>query len=163
MNLLFSLVFSILVIPANQDAQEGLAIHLVDQPYPDFTQGNKECYYCFELQKEKISDQPILTEDDIASFDWDSQQIMLTDAGKEKVLKLNIPLPGLAVAFVLNGEPVYGFWFWNSLSAFTCDRVCATPTKEFKITFGLPGVKPYGSDPRFDDTLKAYVTKNLKK
>jgi len=163
MNFLLSLAFSIVVMPASQDTQQGLAIHVVNQPYPDFTQGNKECYYCIDLQKDKISAQPILTEVDIASFDWASQQVMLTEAGKEKVLNLDIPLPGLAVALVLHGEPVYGFWFWNSLSAYTCDRVCATPTKEFKITFGLPGVEPYGSDPRFDPELEFYVKKNLKK
>ncbi len=163
MNFLLSLVFSIAVLPGNQDAQEGLAIYLVDQPYPNFSEGEKDCYYCFDLSKDKLSDQPILTQADIASFDWDNQQVTLTDEGKEKVANLEIPLPGLAVAFVLNGEPVYGFWFWNSLSAYTCDRVCTTPTKDFKITFGRPGVEPYGEDPRFDAGLKVYVNKNLRK
>ncbi|MEM9324697.1 MAG: hypothetical protein AAGA85_03540 [Bacteroidota bacterium] len=162
MNVLFSLLFSLATISTNQVGQAGLAIYSVDQPYPDFTKSDVDCYYCFDVDKTKLSGSPILSESDIVSFDWDNQQVTLTDEGMKKVSALDIPLPGMAVAFVLNGEPIYGFWFWNSLSAYTCDRVCATPTKDFKITFGLPGVQPYGSDPRFNSKLKSYVTKNLK-
>ena len=161
MNLLLTIALGLLSPVVSQQTSQGLSIYQVDQPIPDFSDKTKECYYCFDLEKGKLADQPLLTKEDIASFDWSSQQITLTDSGKEKVASLEIPLPGMAVAFVLDGEPVYGFWFWNSLSSFTCDRVCATPTKDFKITFGRPGVEPFGDDPRFDAKLKSYVSQNF--
>ena len=72
---------------------------------------------------------------------------------------LDIPVQGLAVAIVLNGKPIYGFWFWNVFSSFGCDRVYAYPKHDFEIKFGLPNDYTFGSDPRFNIELKQYLDK----
>ena len=64
----------------------------------------------------------------------------------------------MPVVLALNGEIIYGFWLWNDMSSFGCDRVYTYtyPKLDFKIKFGLPQNNTFGNDPRFDERLKAY-------
>lgn len=138
--------------------ESGIEIYQVHFLYPDFTKKPKtECFYCFEPQKSDLYDEPIISESDIENFDWEKQKITLTKEGMRKISKLEIPLQGLAVAMVLNGKPIYGFWFWNLFSSFGCDRVYAYPQKDFEIKFGLPSDNVFGKDPRFNSELKKYL------
>jgi hypothetical protein len=140
----------------------GLEIYQVNIEYPDFTKQPKlECYYCFEPQKRDLFDEPIIMESDIENFDWESQKITLTEEGKRKIHKVEIPLQGLPVAMVLNEKPIYGFWFWNGVSSFGCDRVFTYPKGGvFDLRFGH--MKPYGQDPRFDNRIKQYLEEKAK-
>lgn len=139
----------------------GLEIYLVKHSFPDFTKERVEdyCYYCFDPQKKDLFDTPLIKQNEIEYFDWDNQQIKLTNSGLKKIDSLKIPLQGLAVAMVLNGEPIYGFWFWNAVSSFGCDRVCAYPKLDFKIEFGLPSNNTKGKDPRFNPILQDHLIK----
>jgi hypothetical protein len=118
---------------------------------------NPYCRYCFDLETAKLSSVPILNEEDISNFNWKKQQIILTKKGKHKFTDLKIPLPGLPVVMTLNGRRIYSLWFWNEFSSFGCDRVFTYPTIDFKIQFGLPADKTFGTDPRFDEKLRKYV------
>lgn len=143
--------------PKTNDA--GLEIYRVNKSYSDLIEEyNSECLYCLDIKKEDLFDKPILTEDDFEKFDWVNQQIELTEKAKKQLKELKIPLKGLPVAMVLNGEIVYGFWFWNIVSSFGCDRVYTYPTLDFKIRFGLPQSNTFGNDPRFDERLENYLT-----
>lgn len=142
------------------DAQKnGLEIYLVKRPFPDFSvkQGDNYCYYCFEPKEADLFPEPLITENDIEYFDWDKQKIKLNIHGKSKIDSLDIPLQGIAVAMVLNGKPIYGFWFWNLLSSFGCDRVYTYPAIGFEIEFGLPDDYKKGEDPRYDEELFEYL------
>ena len=141
-----------------QKTESGIEIFQVKKAYPDFTKkGKTECYYCLDLKTEDLFDKPLLTGKDIKEFDWTNQQIELTEEARQKLKDLEIPLQGLPVAMVLNGEMIYGFWFWNEVSSFRCDRAYTYPRLDFKIKFGLPKSNTFGHDPRFDERLEKYL------
>jgi len=151
------LILSFLILSCNGIVRKnGLEIYRVKKEFPDFTKKPiPECYYCLELQKKDLFENPLLEESDIEFFDWKEQQIKLTEIGKIKIKELKIPLQGLPMAMVLNGELIYGFWFWNDVSSFGCDRVFTYPKLDFKLKFGHQ--KTYGKDPRFDGNLEKYI------
>ena len=115
------------------------------------------CSNCLKINKEDLKKIPLLTENEIEEFDYENQQIKLTDKGKKIVYDLEIPLSGLPVALTLDDQIIYGFWFWNAVSSFGCDRVYTYPKVDFKIQFGLPQNYYFGKDPRFNDQLKTYL------
>jgi len=152
------LILGFILFGCEKPKETGLEIYLVDIAYPDFTKPPKaECLYCFEPKKSDLFDEPLFTESDFKKFDWEKQQIILTDDGRRKLSEIEIPLEGLPVAMVLNKKPIYGFWFWNMVSSFGCDRVFTYPKMDFKIKFGLPDNNTFGEDPRFNSVLKDYL------
>jgi hypothetical protein len=150
-----SLLFVLLLfIRFNLYAQKsGIEFYFVE----NFKNLNSDCKYCFELETAKLNSIPILIEEDIESFKWKNQQIILTEKGKQKFTDIKIPLSGLPIVITLNGRKVYSLWFWNAVSSFSCDRVFVFPTIDFKIQFGLPKNYSFGTDPRFDEKLREYV------
>ena len=161
-NKLVLLVF-VTFLPISLISGQGLEIYLVNHNHPDFTKEYTydHCYYCFEPHKSDLYDSALVMESDIVTFIWEKQSITLSDEGLQKLENLTIPLQGLAAAFTINGEPIYGFWLWNIVSSVGCDRVfaliypdtCAT----LKIGFGLPENFAKGNDPRFDERIKQYL------
>lgn len=156
---ILSLILVVFVVGCTRapKTNKGLEIYQVNKPYPDFTKEEDGCRYCLDLKTEDLFTRPVITEVDIREFDWEKQRIELTDDARERINDLDIPLEGLPVALVLNGEIIYGFWFWNVISSFGCDRVYTYPTMDFSLQFGLPSDNTYGDDPRFDHRLNKYV------
>jgi hypothetical protein len=149
-------IFQILV-DANPPINQGLSVYRVYLNPPVFTNKEKpDCYYCFEPNENNIFDSPILSDYHIKRFDYEKQQIILTELGKKIMEKIDIPLEGMPVVFTLNSEIIYGFWFWNKYSSFGCDRVYTNPKFDFKLKFGLPESSQFGNDPRFDIRLEEY-------
>ncbi|HHS95836.1 MAG TPA: hypothetical protein ENJ45_04535 [Phaeodactylibacter sp.] len=153
------LFLTLLIASTCAPAPQGpLEIYKLKHPHPDVrNKQHKDCFYCVPLKKDILYDEPLLVESDIADFDWKRQKIILTASGKEKIKKLHIPMQGLAVAFVLEGEPVYAFWMWSKRSSYGCDRVYTYPRTDFMLGFGLPKGFEYGEDPRYDERLERYV------
>ncbi len=63
---------------------------------------------------------PILTEADIVTYCWAEQRIQLTPEGARRWQAqggANVPLTGLPLLVVLDGEPCYGAMLWNPLSS----------------------------------------------
>lgn len=146
-----------LLVDANPPIRKGLSIYRVYEYFPDFTKENKpECYYCFDITDENLFDHTLISDWQIKNFDYENQKIELTESGKRQIEKLEIPLQGMPVVLTLNGEIIYGFWLWNSVSSFGCDRVFSYPKLDFKLKFGLPNTNTFGIDPRFDERLKKY-------
>lgn len=137
---------------------KGIEIYTINS----IVNNDPECKYCFDLSKKILSIQPLFESDDIENFDWKEQQFKLTKTGEKKLNELKIPLSGLPVAFVISGEPIYGFWLWKPISSFGCDRVYSYPGYDFKLQFGLPKSNTFGIDPRFDDRIKEYLKVNKK-
>jgi hypothetical protein len=151
------IILTFFIVGCNKSTELGIEIYQVNIPYPDFTKNPEpDCYYCFEPTENDLFETALLRESDIELFDWEKQHIILTEKGKRKMEKLDIPLQGLPVAMTLNGKPVYGFWFWNIFSSFGCDRVYTLPKEDFKIKYGLPRDNTFGEDPRFDKRIKEY-------
>ncbi len=136
----------------------GIEIYMVKKDFPDFTTPEiPDCYYCLELKQNDLFNNALLTENEIESFDWENQKVILNEKGKKIVKDLKIPLQGMPVAMVLDGEIIYGFWFWNVFSSFGCDRVYTHPNFDFSIEFGLPDDNVFGEDPRYDKRLLNYL------
>lgn len=134
---------------------QGFEIFLVRVSAPDFTSGKPvNCYYCFEPKKSDLYSAAFLRQSDVKYFDWYRQQIQLKVTALKKIDSLKIPLQGLAAAIVIDGEPIYGFWFWNEASSFGCDRVFTFPARDFVLEFGLPDRNKSGHDPRFDNRIE---------
>ena len=158
MKYFLSIISIFILFSCDKPTESGIEIYQVKVSFPDFTKNTEpDCYYCFEPTKNDFFETALIKESDIKLFDWEKQQIILTEKGKKKISELEIPLQGLPVAMVLNGEPIYGFWFWNYISSFGCDRVFTYPTHDFKIKFGLPNDNKYGQDPRFDNRIREYL------
>ena len=146
-----------ILVDANPPIRQGLSIYNAYHLSPDFTENaNPNCYYCFEPNEDILYDYSLLSDYHIEKFDYENQQIILTELGRKIVENLEIPLLGLPVILTLNGEIIYGFWLWNYASSFGCDRVYTYPKIDFKIKFGLPQNNTFGNDPRFDERLKEY-------
>lgn len=146
-----------ILVDANPPIQQGLSIYKAYHLYPDFTENTKpDCYYCFEPNEDNLYNYSLLSDYHIEKFDYENQQIILTELGQKIVKNLEIPLQGLPVILTLNGEIIYEFWFWNKSSSFSCDRVYTYPNLDFAIRFGLSNDFKYGNDPRFNERLKEY-------
>ncbi len=149
-------IYTILV-DANPPIRKGLSIYKAYHLFPDFPKNTKpDCYYCFEPNEDNLFDYSLLSDYHIEKFDYENQQIILTELGQKIINNLEIPLQGLPVILTLNGEIIYGLWLWNDISSFGCDRVYTCPKLNFKIKFGLPQNNTFGNDPRFDQRLKKY-------
>ncbi|MBS7255332.1 hypothetical protein [Flavobacterium branchiicola] len=160
MRYLFTLLFAFILFGFSIESNKsGIEIYTVKE---GFKKSLKDCEYCFDEKTVELSDKPILDENDIENFNWKNQKISLNISGKEKLKKLKIELSGLPVVMVLNKKRIYGFWFWNLFSSFSCDRVYTYPDKDFKIKFGLPEKYAFGKDPRFDKLLEKYVVEKYK-
>ena len=164
MKLVFTISSALLLISGCycKKPERGFEIYLVDITYPDFTvEKELESLYCFIPEKSDLFDKPILIEKDIEYFDWENQVLVLNDSGKEKLSNLEIPLQGLAASVVLDGIPIYGFWFWNIVSSFGCDWVYTYARDNLELKFGLPNGFGKGMDPRRSRTLGDYVIKEM--
>ncbi|WP_196888535.1 hypothetical protein [Aureivirga sp. CE67] len=150
----------------SQNKNSGIEIYLVkkenlDLNYENYKGGKQECIFCLDLKKDDLYDSPLITYNDIKNFDWDNQQITLTDTAQKRINNLAFS-SFTPVAMVLNGEIIYGFWFWGMASSAGCDRVYTFPkyrSNGFKIEFGLPENFTFGEDPRFDKRLKDFLKK----
>lgn len=112
----------------------------------------QDCQYCFDVKSENLDSVlvgPIKPED----FDWDNQTI-----ATGFLTALDIPLSGYPVALVIDGEPIYGFWLWNMVSSYACDRVFgAVGGQELHLKFAHMPEWRVGKDPRFDPRIKQYL------
>ena len=136
--------------------RKGLSIYPVYYDNPAFPPNDSGCRYCIEPNEDNLATSPLLDEYHIEQFDYENQRIYLTETGRRIIEKLRIPIRGMPVALTLNGEVIYGFWFWNFYSSIGCDRVYTYAKHDFKIEFGLPKSFTFGDDPRFDNRLKEY-------
>lgn len=150
-----------------QENDNGLEIYIQNIPHPILTNENpEECYCCVELLKENLSKNPLISKDEIESFDWEKQKLTLTDNGIKKLRALDFSetgVYGVSTAVVLNGKPVYSFMIFPYDSSVGCDRPfthLSKVNKYFYIYFGVGRGKnelKFGDDPRFNPELKEYI------
>jgi hypothetical protein len=153
----------------SQTNESGLEIYIQNIPHPILTNENpEECYCCIELQKGNLSKKPIITKNDIEHFDWQKQNITLTNSGMKKLIALDFAKTGVygfPTAIVLNGKPIYSLMLFPIGSSVGCDRPFTYLSKENKnlyIHFGIGKGKNelrFGDDPRFNAKLEEYIEK----
>ncbi len=158
MKQIIKIIFILIIGNCQNLISQNLEIYQVKQSYPNtYIESKPNCYYCFKPTIDQLYEKPIITENDIVSFNWETQTIKLTDEALKKIAELQIPLQGLAVAITINKEVIYGFWFWNISSSLGCDYVYTFPRSKFQIFFHKPFNGGISEDPRFDDKLKTYI------
>jgi|JI10StandDraft_1071094.scaffolds.fasta_scaffold290224_2 hypothetical protein len=135
-----------------------IEIYLVENVSSDHSD-ESDCRCCFDIDKAELSSSPLISAKDIMYFDWTQQRIELTKACRAKLSGLKIPMRGIPAVMTVNGKPIYELWFWNESSSFACERACTFPQFDFEIVFGFPERYKRGSDPRFNDELKASLIK----
>ena len=76
-----------------------------------------------------VADKPLITEDDIISFDWEKQHIHLKPGVKERLPNVDNPPQVWGVPFVVvaNGERIYLGAFWSLSSSYLSNMPHISP------------------------------------
>jgi hypothetical protein len=65
----------------------------------------------------QIASEPLISIDDIVSYDWATHDIVLTAEAYDKLAQLKVPMEGKSFIVCVNKTPVYWGAFWSLLSA----------------------------------------------
>jgi hypothetical protein len=102
-----------------------------------------------------LEEPPIVSLDDVVSYNEETHEMELTAAGYEKVHGLSVPVSGKAFAVCIDRQPVYIGAFWVSYSSLSFEGVVIDvlrATQEspiIQIALGYPGPDFFqGPDPR---------------
>lgn len=149
--LLIASIFMLLCGCARSKA-EGFAIYLTKE---DLAPNQMDA-----LSHVEPSDQPIVSLEDILSYDAETYEIELTDTAYERILQLEVPVAGKSFLVCVDQAPLYWGAFWTPFSSLSFDGVTIlTPlssenSKIITLTLGYPAQSFYnGVDPRNNDTV----------
>jgi hypothetical protein len=126
---------------------EGFAIYLTREDIPP---AKMEA-----LSHVEISDQPIVSVEDIITYNAQTHEMKLTPSAFERISELGVPVTGKSFMVCINKEPIYWGAFWTPISSISFDGVTIWKpynTQEQKIIvleLGYPSSSFYGGkDPR---------------
>jgi len=115
-------------------------------------------YQNFDIESAPIIDNPIISYDDIISYDTTFHILNLTysrDSLKSKIGQIGVY--GKPFLVTLDSSKIYGGWFWTPMSSIPCHWVVIEPdcsfdsleTNEIRIKLGYPNEDHFkGEDPR---------------
>lgn len=113
------------------------------------------------LSHVEIADEPVLSLDDIVSYDWDTHEIELTPDAFDRLDAMRLPTNGVPFLVCVDKAPVYWGAFWPPYSSQSFDGVTimvlsfAGKENTVQIALGYPSGSLYqGIDPRGDDNVK---------
>jgi len=142
------LVLSILVSSASTTAKgEGFAIYLTKQDIPP---AQMEA-----LGHVDLTDQPIVSAEDVITYNAQTHEIKLTDEAFERVFELEVPVQGRSFMVCVDRQSIYWGAFWTPISSISFDGV--TIWKPYSsqgptiitLELGYPSSSFYGGeDPR---------------
>jgi hypothetical protein len=126
---------------------EGFAIYLTRKDIPP---AKMEA-----LSHVELSDQPIVSVEDIITYNAQTHEMKLTPSAFERIFELDVPVEGRSFMVCINKEPIYWGAFWTPISSISFDGVTIWKpynTQEQKIIvleLGYPSSSFYGGeDPR---------------
>ncbi len=127
--------------------QEGFAIYLTRDDIP--------ASQMEALSHVELADEPVISTDDIISYDKDTHEIELTADAYERVQALKIPTSGKSFVVCVDKGPIYWGAFWTPISSQSFDGVTIwvpslSPKGDIiKLELGYPSESFYqGEDPR---------------
>ena len=138
---------------SNHEKGEGLCIYLTKVEYT-----SDLSYQNFDIESVPILGNPIISYDDIISYDTTSHIVKLSfsrDSLKSKLGQIGVY--GTPFLVILDSSKIYGGWFWTSLSSIPCHWVVietdclfdSLKTNEIRIILGYPNEDHFrGEDPR---------------
>lgn len=146
---LITTLFTLMIlISCSVSKEEGFNIYLTKD---DILPSQMEA-----LSHVNLAEEPIISVQDIISYDAQSHELILTDAAYNRIAKLKVPTTGKSFLVCIGKEPQYRGAFWTSLSSQSFDGVTiiqpllnTQEIKSIKITLGYPSESFYkGDDPR---------------
>jgi hypothetical protein len=139
-------------------AQKGFAIYLTESNIPP---SQMEI-----LSRVAIADAPIISNDDIKSYTWDTHIIELTPEAFQRIDALQVPTTGISFVVCVDDSPVYWGAFWAGYSSQSFDGVIIMVSASglagntIQISLGYPDARFYqGEDPRSDTRIKEALQK----
>jgi hypothetical protein len=147
------LVLGILVSSICATAKgEGFAIYLTKQDIPPEKMEM--------LSHVDIADQPIVSIQDIITYNAQTHEIELTDEAFERIANLEVPVRGKSLLVCVDGAPIYWGAFWTPISSISFDGVVickplgSQEPKVITIGLGYPASSFFkGEDPRNNPTV----------
>lgn len=127
---------------------EGFAIYLTKDDIPPRSME--------DLSHVEKSSEPVLTEQDIVSYDAGDHTILVEPAAMVKLKGLELSTMGKTFLVCADGIPIYWGAFWTPLSSMSFEGVVIlipgfAGENSLEISLGYPGESFYtGSDPRND-------------
>jgi len=104
-----------------------------------------------------IADQPVISTEDIITYDAQIHEIKLTDEAFKRISQLEVPVRGKSFLVCVDKAPVYWGAFWTPLSSLSFNGVTirqplmSIETNMIKLELGYPSSSFYtGEDPRND-------------
>ena len=94
---------------------EGFAIYLTRQDIPVATMP--------VLSHVELADEPIISTDDIISYQKETHEIKLTSDAYERLAELDVPVQGKAFLVCVDRSPIYWGAFWPIFSSLSFDGV----------------------------------------
>lgn len=108
-----------------------------------------------------LADKPLISNEDIVSYDWETHEIVLTPQAFEKINAMQPPVNGTLFVACVDGGPVYTGAFWTMASSLSYDgAVIMVPSfssteNSIQITLGYPASGYFqGTDPRTYHSIK---------
>lgn len=146
-----SLALVALLLAACQPAPGGeFAIYLLEQP---LTAAQADAQ---GLQNVTLQRQPLVGSTDLLSYTQATHAMILTEAAKERIRQLKVPVSGLPFVVCVGAERIYAGAFWTSISSLSYDGVIINvlpweAPEPLKIELGYPGQGFFArKDPRAD-------------
>ena len=140
---------------------EGFAIYLTRE---DIFPSDMEA-----LSHVELADDPIISSEDIISYDAESHEIKLTDAAYNRISQLEVPMGGKPFLVCVDKSPIYWGAFWVDLSSHSFSGVTinkplsAQESKILMLELGYPSSSFFtGDDPRSNETIMKALDKSGK-
>lgn len=134
------------------DKEEGFAIYLTKYDIPP---SQMEA-----LSHIEIADSPVISEDDVVYYNWQTQRLKLTPAAFERLSELDVPVSGRSFVVCVDKGPIYwgAFWVAHSSQSFEGVTIWKPLGDEIPeiiaIELGYPSSSFYqGDDPRDNETV----------
>jgi hypothetical protein len=106
------------------------------------------------------SEKPLISQEDILSYDEQSHEIELTDDAYERLLALEVPVSGTSFLVCVDQSPLYSGAFWTPFSSLSFNGVVILipPPPEDRniitLELGYPTASFFeGGDPRNNETV----------
>ena len=143
--------WSPLVIQSETQGGEGFAIYL---PKQEIT--TSEISSINQIELENV---PIVSIEDIVSYNLPAHEIILTTEATERFLELSVPVNGKVFVVCVDRQPIYWGAFWTPISSMSFDGVTilkpiSSNQNTIRIELGYPSGNFFsGDDPRDDPKL----------
>jgi hypothetical protein len=153
---LLIIIFSLILLGCQPAQNDHFAIYLLSQDIPATELSQ------IDIGQLTLESSPILSNDDIVSYDKTRHIVELTQAAFDRIqgiFTLPVKVDGIPFVVCVGKERIYTGAFWTPLSSLSYDGVVIMQTFDtenatIQIALGYPGPDAFtGTDPRADPRI----------